>query len=154
MEEEYKKAVEKAMSLLLVQERTEKSLMERLIRAGFSQEAARYALEYVMSFGYVDDYRFASQYLSYAKGKKSGKELRYKLLNKGVPKEIIQEVFSEYTPEDEQDALFLHLKKKLKGRNPIDMERKEREKVIASLARKGFSPTQIRRGMAEWKGEL
>ena len=43
--EENKKATEKAMNLLLQQDRTRKELLDRLYRAGFSKEASRVALE-------------------------------------------------------------------------------------------------------------
>lgn len=151
MEEEYKKATEKAMNLLLRQDRTKKELEDRLYRAGFSEKAIQYALEYVMSFGYIDDRRFASTYIAFHKGNRSRKELRYRLLEKGVPKEIIGEVLFEYEETDEQKALKNMLRKRLKGKLLSGMERTEKEKVIAYLGRKGYPLPQIRNAMREWE---
>ena len=53
--EEMKKARRKAMSLLEHMDRTEKGLSERLRQAGFSAEAAEDAMNYVRSYGYIDD---------------------------------------------------------------------------------------------------
>lgn len=67
-DEECRKAAAKAMSLLLQQDRTKKNLMDRLYRGGFSERASEYALQYVMHFGYVDDLRYAQNYISCHKG--------------------------------------------------------------------------------------
>lgn len=147
--EENKKATAKAMSLLLQQDRTKKELSDRLYRAGFSEYAISYALSYVEGFGYIDDYRYASNYISFHKGERSRKELRYKLQNKGVPEEILAEVFAEYVSEDEEDALRRQLIKKLRGRNLAGMEYKEKEKIMAYLARKGYAINKIKKVMSE-----
>lgn len=147
--EEEKKAAEKAMNLLLQQDRTKKELQERLYRAGFSEKAAAYAMDYVMSFGYIDDFRYASNYISFHGKNRSRKELRYKLMNKGVPPEIIAEAFSEYKDGDERDALRYMLGKRLKGRRLSDMDYKEKNKITAYLGRKGYPLPAIHSVMRE-----
>ena len=62
--EEVRKAKEKAMRLLLQQDRTEKELRDRLYRAGFSETASEAAMQYVSGFGYLDDRRYAENYFS------------------------------------------------------------------------------------------
>ncbi|MCH5252079.1 MAG: RecX family transcriptional regulator [Lachnospiraceae bacterium] len=153
MDEECKKAAEKAMNLLLVQDRTKKELQERLYRAGFSEKAADYALEYVMSFGYIDDLRYAENYISFHKENRSRKELQYKLMQKGVPPEIISEAFLSYNREDEYTALKHQLRKKLKGKHLSDMEFQEKNKVTAYLARKGYALPAIRHVLQEQEEE-
>lgn len=147
--EEEKKAAEKAMNLLLSQERTKKELEDRLYRAGFSETATQYAILYVTGFGYIDDRRYATNYLSYHKGSRSRKELQYKLLNKGVPKDILTEVFMGYESEDEQEALRRMLSKRLKDRKISELDAKEKNKIISYLARKGYSLPAIRAAMRE-----
>lgn len=137
--EEEKKAAEKAMNLLLQQDRTKKELQDRLYRAGFSEKAAAYAMNYVMSFGYIDDLRYASNYLAFHKGNRSRKELRYKLMNKGVPPEVIAEAFLEYEEEDERTALRHMLRKRLKGRMLSRLDFQEKSKITAYLGRKGYA---------------
>lgn len=147
--DEEKKAAEKAMNLLLQQDRTKKELQDRLYRAGFSEKAAEYAMNYVMGFGYIDDLRYATNYISFHGGSRSRKELRYKLMNKGVPPEIIAEAFLEYEDEDEQTALRHILRKRLKGRRLSDMDYKEKNKITAYLGRKGYPLPAIRYIMKE-----
>ncbi len=149
--EECRKAAEKAMSLLLQQDRTRKELSDRLYRAGFSEDASRYAMEYVESFGYIDDFRYASNYLSFHKGVRSKKELRYKLMERGVPPEVIAEAFTEYEPGDEEEALQTQLRKRLRGKKLAEMDFPEKNKVVSYLARKGYHLSSIKRLMREWE---
>ena len=146
---ECRKAAEKAMNLLLQQDRTKKELQDRLYRAGFSEQAIAYAMEYVMGFGYIDDLRYARNYISFHKGNRSKKELRYKLMNRGVETEALAVALEEYEPEDEQNALSHLLKKRLKGKQLAELEYADRNKITAYLARKGFALPAIRRAMQE-----
>lgn len=148
-QDECRKAAEKAMNLLLQQDRTKKELQDRLYRAGFSEQASAYAMEYVTGFGYIDDLRYARNYISFHKGNRSKKELRYKLMNRGVEPEVLAVALEEYESEDEQNALSRLLIKRLKGKQLSDLEYAEQNKITAYLARKGFALPAIRRVMQE-----
>lgn len=150
-QEECRKAAEKAMNLLLHQDRTRKELQDRLYRAGFSERAAEYAMDYVTGFGYIDDLRYAANYILYHKGNRSRKELRYKLLNKGIDPSVLAVAFEEYGAEDEREALVHLMEKRLKGKRLSEMEYADRSKVTAYLARKGFPLPAIRSVMKEWE---
>lgn len=152
-ENECRKAVEKAMNLLLQQDRTGKELQDRLYRAGFSEQASLYAMEYVTGFGYIDDRRYADNYISYHKGTRSRKELRYKLLNKGIEADVLAVAMEEYTAEDESEALRYLIRKRLHGKAFAELDYSERSKLTAYLARKGFALAAIRRVMQEEFGE-
>lgn len=66
-----KEAVRRAMRLLMSRDRSERELLERLGREGFGPEETGTALEYVKSYGYVNDRRYAENYVMSAGGKKS-----------------------------------------------------------------------------------
>ena len=63
--EEQKNARRKAMLLLEHMDRTEKGLSDRLRQAGFSAEAVEDAMNYVRSYGYLNDDRYAENYISF-----------------------------------------------------------------------------------------
>ncbi len=144
MEEESKKATQKAMALLLHKDRTRQELFDRLLKAGFAEENVEDAIAYVESFHYIDDERYARVYISYHRDSRSAKEIRYKLKAKGVPAEII-----DHAIEDEyhgpEDAIRHLLEKRLKGRDVSELTREERQKHIAYLGRKGYPFPEIRR---------
>lgn len=148
-QKECKKAAEKAMNLLLQQDRTRKELQERLYRAGFSEHASEYAMNYVSGFGYIDDLRYATNYISYHKENRSKKELRYKLLNKGVEADTLALAFESYEPEDEWKAICHLVEKRLKGKAIEQLEYDQKNKLIAYLARKGFAIGSIQRFIRE-----
>lgn len=150
-QKECKKAAERAMKLLLQQDRTRKELQDRLYRAGFSERAAEYALAYVSRYGYIDDFRYASRYIFFQKDKRSRKELRYKLLDKGVAPEVIAAAFEQYEPEDEYGAIRKLLQKRLKGGKLIHKDVEAKNKILAFFARKGYTLSSVKRVMKEWE---
>ena len=54
-----KEAIRKAMRLLVSRDRSEQELRDRLAREGYDPESAEAAIEYVKSYGYVNDRRYA-----------------------------------------------------------------------------------------------
>lgn len=136
--DEIKRAREKAMDLLLFKDRTEKELENRLVKAGFSETSTNAAMEYVESFGYINDLRYAKNFISFRQETKSRKEIRYKLIEKGVDKETIELAFED-DYAGESMALRNLLKKRLKGTEISELSKEEKQKHIAYLARKGFS---------------
>lgn len=143
-DEEGKKAAEKAMSLLMFKDRTKKELTERLYRAGYSEEASREAMEYVEHFGYINDRRYAENYIMFQKGKRSRKEIIFKLVEKGISKELIQQVLEEDEYEGEDEAIESLIVKKLKGKSVSEITYEEKNKIIAYLGRKGFDLRAIK----------
>ena len=138
METEKKKATEKAMSLLLYKDRTQYELTDRLCKAGFSEEAVEEALSYVKSFGYVDDFRYASQFVSLRCDKKSAKEIRAKLREKGISQEIIDQAMQEEY-HGEEKAIYDALQKRLKGKKLSSLTKQEKDKHMAYFCRRGYS---------------
>ena len=132
MTEEEKKAVKKAMDLLLHKDRTEQELAERLGKAGYSQGTCRTALQYVSSYGYLDDERYARTYL---------------LEQKGIPRDVLALVLEEYDGAQEEAAVYNQLQKKLKGRSVDELDFEEKRKVMAYLARKGYPVGVIQKVM-------
>ncbi len=137
-DDEGKKATEKAMSLLSFQDRTKKELKDRLYRAGFSEKASEEAIEYAEHYGYINDRRYVETYIMFQQGKRSRKEISYKLAEKGISRELIRQVFEETEYEGEQAAIERLIQKKLKGRMGNELSVQEKNKIMAYLGRKGF----------------
>lgn len=148
-DEESKKATEKAMALLLHKDRTEHELIDRLRGAKYSEEAISFALEYVSSYGYIDDLRYARGYADYHKTSKSKREIRRKLKEKGISDDVLSEVFSDYLTEDGHDpeeiAIKALIEKRLKGIPISDLSYEEKQKQMRYLAGKGYPIDMIRR---------
>ena len=134
------KAAARAMKLLLFKSRTEQELRKKLLEEGFSEAATEDALEYVSSFGYLNDAAYAENYIRSNKERRGSKLLRKELAEKGVDAELIEAAFEE-EPADEASVLDALLRKK--AGEPHDMDEKELRRVCAFLFRRGFSQSGI-----------
>lgn len=84
-----KRAKRRTMHLLEQMDRTEQQLREKLKQGGYPQACIDLALEYVKSFHYVDDYRYACTHINYRQDRMSRYQLKVKLYGKGVPGELV-----------------------------------------------------------------
>ena len=129
-------------------DRTEAQLRDKLLNAEFEPEIVDQAIAYVKSFGYLDDERYVRNYIEYRSHQKSRKQLEQELqFRKGVPAELIQKVYEELEPTDEKELIRRHLEKK--HYCPEACDEKLRQKLIASLMRKGFRMGDILSVMKE-----
>lgn len=133
-------------------DRTEAQLREKLLNAEFEAETVEQAIEYVKSFGYLDDERYVKNYIEYRRDKKSRRQLEQELqFRKGVSKELIQKVYEEVEPADEKVLIRKMLEKKHYYSSGCD--EKQRQKLIAALLRKGFHMGDILSVMHEEAGK-
>lgn len=143
-----RKAKLKALHLLERMDRTEAQLREKLLQAEFEAEIVEQAIAYVKSYGYVDDERYVRNYIEYRQEQKSRRQLEQELqYRKGVPSELIQKVYEELEPVDEKALIRRQLEKK--HFQPQEADERQRQKVMASLLRKGFRMGDILAVMKE-----
>mgnify|MGYP000483501184 FL=1 len=74
-----KRAKRRAMYILQRMERTECQLRRKLQENGYPEEIVECAMDYVKSFHYVDDYRYACTYIRYHQSEKSRLQIKMKL---------------------------------------------------------------------------
>ena len=96
-----RRAKKKALNLLERMDRTELNLRQKLTQNGFPPEAVDAAVDYVKSYGYVDDRRYARNYLAYRLQTKSRQKLFQELRQKGVAQEIIEEAWVEASADED-----------------------------------------------------
>lgn len=148
----YKRAKLKTMDLLKRSDKTEQELRTKLKTAKFNQDAIDVAIEYVRSYGYIDDYRFASNYVRLKKQQKSKRALEFELSNKGIPRDVISQCMEEeFQQEDETEAIKKMILKKCNMVSQV--EDAKMQKIIASICRKGFSFDKVRTAIRELQEE-
>lgn len=135
MEEEYQQARKKAMALLQHMDRTEWELKDKLEKRGFSPDAVEDAMEYVHSFHYIDDLRYATHFVEIYHEQRSIQRLRQDLYKRHVPEEYI-EIALDAIDRDDSAALKEAIRKLAKDGIPEEYEQKQ--KMAAKLYRKGF----------------
>ena len=146
-EEERAGARKKALALLLDMDRTESGLRDRLLRSGFSEEAAADALEYVRGYGYVDDERYARHYVEVSRAKKSLRRIEYELGKKGLSREQIDAAISESADLNERPLIRELALKKLRHMDSGDPS--AMRKLAVYLGRQGFRTEDVMHVMEE-----
>ena len=146
-----KRAKLRAMNLLTKRPYTEQKLRDKLEEGLHSAECIDIAIEYVKSFGYLDDRAFATDYIAYHMDSQSRRIMEQKLLQKGIDAKVIKECMDEITEHSGEDLekeqirrLFL---KKYNGRIPQDCA--EKTKMLNFFLRKGYSVSSVKRALAE-----
>ena len=137
-----KQAKQKALSLLNFMDRTESGLRQKLKEKSFCEEAIDEAIDYVKSFGYINDVGYAERYILNKRGNKSKKEIQVVLEQKGVSREDIETAMANcYDSEDEIFAIQALCKKK----NFVIEEatKTQQMKMYQYLLRKGFRGSDI-----------
>lgn len=138
-----KRAKLKAMHLLTDMARTESGLREKLRQGMYTEEIVEQAVAYVKSFGYLDDYKYAEQFIDSRKVSKSEREIRMILRNKGISPEIIDQAFDNSRTENGEQAAIRTLIRK-KHINLYTATEQELHKLYNYLARKGFRYEDVR----------
>lgn len=138
----YRRARQKALAVLKRADQSESGLRRKLLQAEYPPEIVERTIEYVYSYHYLDDERYAGNYIRYKSGAKSQRQIINELRCKGVKKEDILSALEE-NPSDDTEAIRRAVQKKTKDVESLDYA--EKQKIAAYLYRKGFREEDIRR---------
>ena len=150
-----KRAKKRSMMLLQKKDYTEAELRRKLSAGEYPLEAIDEALEYVKSYGYVDDYRYSVAYITCYSSKWSRQKIMSNLLTKGVDKKCIQKAFDEVSDKgdmvSEEELIKEILEKKHYQSQTADV--KTKYKMYQHLLYKGFSSGTIGKVLGEFYSE-
>ena len=137
-----KRARKRAMFLLEKMDRTESQLRNKLRQGFYGEDLIDDAIAYVKKYHYIDDNRYAQTYVRYQKERKSKRQIKMDLMQKGVEREIIEQAIeAEYEPESEQELILKWIEKRKYKIGESDI--KEKQKMYQFLMRKGFRSEDI-----------
>ncbi len=138
-----KKARNRALRYLTYRSRTVKELQDYLAKKNTPAVAADQVIGEMKEYGYLDDGRFAEDYIKYRQMRGYGKiRISYELSLKGLSRNLIEEKLQEcYDFEAEKDLI----NKLVSGRTSPDQSIDERwlARQAGFLKRRGFSDTLI-----------
>lgn len=145
----YNRAKQKALSLLKFSDRSEYEIRNKLSEAGYSQSVIENILSYLYEYNYLNDERFASNYIRIRKESKSKLLIRNELLSKGIDKCLIDRIVSEEYLSNDEDPEEIAIRKAIakKTSDPSDLTWEKRQKLIASLYRKGYDIEKIKQNL-------
>lgn len=143
--DQLKRAKLRCMHLLERRDYTEKQLRDKL-RMGktpYTDEEIDGALEYVKSYHYVDDARYAEKYIECMSGRKSKRQIVQELYQKGVSRELVEHALEEAEEIPEEELILEWMRKKHFNLEEADI--KEKQRMYGFLMRKGFGTDEISR---------
>lgn len=140
------RARKKALDILSRADCSEADLKRKLSLKDYPTEVVEDALNYVKKFNYINDERYAENYLNYRGKSKSKRQLKMELISKGIDGSIIENLMMDERSDEE--ALYNLLKKKIK--NPEEMDDEKIRKIYAYLYRRGFSSEIINSGLRDY----
>lgn len=148
---DYKRAKSRALWYLDRMDYTEKTLYEKLLKAGFSKKASAAVMARLCELGVIDDRRYAERMAERCKENNiSKREAMHKMLLKGVPYDLAKEMLDECETDEEEQIINL-----LEGKFAYRLtQEKGAEKVYAALIRKGFSYSAVRSAMKKYVEQL
>ena len=145
----------RAMNLLKERSYTSYKLKRKLLDGGYPESIVDEALNYVISFGYVNDLEYARAYITECESSHSLAEIKNKLMTKGIPARTIEEAVKQLSDEREEyeEASFSDtetelIKKTLVKKHYTGEESYEdRQKLLQYFYRRGFDIDKVRHVM-------
>lgn len=152
MDDAVKKARTRAMYLLKARSRTRQELYRRLKEKGFQEPEIEQAIAYVESYGYIDDYKYAQNYILYRIQEKSRQKILMELHQKGVSRETAERAWEEIIQIQApcESELIRKLVQKKCGQQR-ELSEKEYRRLYGFLIRRGFQFEDIRQVFEEEK---
>ena len=143
-----KRAKRRAMNLLQKRDYTEKQLRDKLSDGDYPKELIDDAISYVKSYKYLDDERYARDYITYHMSLRSKNRIIQDLAGKGISKDIYEGILDELYNED-SDAEIEQIKALLvkKHFDPDMAQYEDKQKMIAFLMRKGYNLSDIKKAI-------
>ncbi|MDD2992605.1 MAG: regulatory protein RecX [Pygmaiobacter sp.] len=141
-----RRAKDKALNYLSLRAYGSAELLQKLCRV-FDEDTAGAAVAEMARLGLLDDEAFACRRAAWWQQQgKSTREIRAKLLALGLPRELTDNALAGLREDADETALRRVIEKQYLAK----LARGEREKVLAALARRGFSPRLARTVMADY----
>ena len=136
-----KRAKLRAMNLLQGREYTTAQLRTKLQQGFYPAEIIELAIAYVTGFHYIDDLRYAVDYITYHEDSRSRRRIEQDLQGKGIPAATMEEawqVWREKGGEQDEQSMIRELLHKKHYDPEAETDWKERQKIYAFLVRKGI----------------
>ena len=136
---QYPRALNHAVSMLARRPCSRKEIADRLKHLRYTEEVADLVLYKLEKENLIDDAAFCDQWILYRLSSKYGPSvIRRELRIKGIPPEMIDKAFEAFDRNEEEENAMKLAVKVWKRVGTAGDNRKNRQKVIASLVRKGY----------------
>ena len=150
LEQRYRRALDAAAKQLSYRALSEKALHRKLLEKGHEEDAADYAAAWLLERGLLNDAERAEASVRTLTRRGYGPlRIRQELRRRGIPDGLIDEALDGF--DADLGRMTVLLDKRLRG----DLsDRREVQKAVAALQRRGFRWDDIRRALDEYEASL
>ena len=136
---QYPEALNRAVALLAQRARSGGEIRQKLEKACYLEDTIDMVLYKLEKERLLDDVAFARDFAASCARRQMGKtRIRLELARKGLDRELIDRTM-EALPQEDGDEAAVRLAQKLLRRHNGEDARKEMQKVLAAMARRGYS---------------
>jgi len=140
-----KAAKNKALNIIERSQKTEKEMRDKLRRSGYFDEVIERTISFLKEYNFIDDKNYAASFVMFNSKRKSKRQMQFELKKKGIANYLIDEVFTDYDDEIEEEIIDKYLEKNRLEDGSIPKEKYN--KIAANLYRKGFKNSTILKKM-------
>lgn len=146
-ETEYRQAKNYALKRLAAKSQPSIDLKKNLESCLVTSSTIQRILDECSLAGYLNDQEWIERFIQGQLSKKIGPQMiRMKLKVKGIPSHILDPIFNQLIEASDCKEQILHLlKTRYKSKNLSNL--REKQKVIASLMRRGFDYSQVKEAL-------
>ena len=144
-------AFDTAIYYLTFRDRSRKELCDKLTEKGYEEAEITETIEKLMSYGYINDERYATSYIRSQMRGKGRRRITMELSGKGVDSEMKRELCTELVP-DEAETIYDLLERRYGNLNFTDEGQMRR--MYSFFARRGFRYEDIRRAVSEYRKNI
>ena len=140
-----KRIKERALYLLKAADKTEYEIRTKLRQAFYPEELIDYAVDFLKQYRYIDDQRYAQNYINLYAERRSRRNISQKLMQKGISRELVNEILDERENELRESCekeLIYELLRKRKY-NFRETDKKAENRMIGYLLRRGFGMDDV-----------
>lgn len=143
-ERSYAFAMEKAIAQLAMRARTEKELVDCLLKNAYPENAIAKVMAYLHEAGYINDADFAEQWTAARATRGLGsRRIQMELRQKGVSSEQIDQALSSIDEDSMMDGALKAAQKAARGKDISSPP--DRQKILSALARRGYDFSTAKR---------
>jgi regulatory protein len=153
LNEEKKKAKDRALKFLSYRDRSEKEIRTKLKDIGYDEKIIEWVIGELKRLKFLDDERFAQSYAQTQMITRPMGEyyLRRELKQKGLEAELIEQTIEKVYEEKDQLSVAIELAQQRKKRYKNIDEIKAKKRVSDFLLRRGFDWDVVSEVMAQWE---
>lgn len=144
-EDNYIKCKTAALRYMERSYKSQKEITDKLLEKGYEEETVHRVLEFLKSYGFVDDKNYVQLYAKEKLSTQGKNKIKHALSRKGIHEEVIEECLRSFDSSIEENTALAMAEKKLKT---LVKSEKDRRKIYRKLGefliRNGFSVEKVK----------